>query len=82
MGILLCILGGLACLYGGIIIIVHAFQKSILWGLCALFIPFVALIFVVLNWAENMKPFLIYLAGAVLVGAGVAISPDVLSGAH
>jgi hypothetical protein len=79
---LLIVLGGLACLYGGIVILVHAFQKSILWGLGSLFIPFVALIFVVLNWAENMKPFLIYLAGAVLVGIGVGISPNAVSNLH
>jgi hypothetical protein len=73
---LLLIVGGLMCLYGGIVVLINAFKTSVLWGLGSLFVPFVSLIFVAMHWADNMKPFLIYLGGIVLVFAGVAMSPD------
>ena len=43
-------IGGLGSLVFGIIILVKAFQTSILWGLGSLFIPFVILIFVFLGY--------------------------------
>jgi len=53
-------------LIGGIWVIVIAFQKSLLWGLGSLIIPFVALIFVAMNFNETKKPFFIWLGGFIL----------------
>jgi hypothetical protein len=75
MGTLLLLVGALIAVVGSLWLLVKAFQTSIWWGLGSLFIPFVQLIFVIMNWAECKKPFLILLAGAVLCGIGVAISP-------
>lgn len=75
MGTLLLLVGALIACVGSIWLLVKAFQTSILWGLGSLFVPFVQLIFVIMNWAECKKPFLILLGGAVLCGIGIAISP-------
>lgn len=62
------ILGGIIIFIGfivsfiyGIILIIKAFQASILWGLGYLFIPFVSLIFIITHWDEAGKPFLLSL---------------------
>lgn len=65
-------MGGLAAVFwvvgmilgfvGGIWIVVLAFKESVLWGLGSLFVPFVALIFVILHWDVAKKPFFISLA--------------------
>jgi hypothetical protein len=67
---LLIVVGALMCLYGTIVVLINAFRASVLWGLGSLFIGPVMLVFVILNWSENMKPFLINVAGAVLLVAG------------
>jgi hypothetical protein len=56
---------------------VVTFKKSVWWGLGSLFIPLVGLIFVILNWQETKKPFLIYLAGVVMVVIAVMNSPEI-----
>jgi len=63
-------LGGLITLIGAIWLLVVAFKKSIWWGLGSLLIPFVSLIFVILNWQDSKKPFLIQVAGVVLCLVG------------
>jgi hypothetical protein len=78
MGMLLIVIGGLVALYGLVVMLINAFKASLLWGLGSLFIPLVLLVFVIMNWAENMKPFLIYLGGFVLMVVGAMMSaPDV-----
>lgn len=74
VGIAIMLVGAVLSLYGGIRILIAAFQKSVLWGLGCLFIPFVILIFVIQNWAETKTPFLINIAGAVLTVVGSALS--------
>jgi hypothetical protein len=60
-------LGCILLLVGGIWIVVLAFKKSVLWGIGSLIVPFVSLIFVIMNWQDSKKPFLIQIAGVVLV---------------
>jgi hypothetical protein len=77
MGMILMVVGGLVCLYGLVVMLINAFKTSMLWGLGSLFVPFVLLVFVIMNWSSNMKPFLIYIGGFVLLFAGAAMSgPD------
>jgi hypothetical protein len=75
MGQMLLLVGALIAVVGSLWLLVKAFQTSVWWGLGSLFIPFVQLIFVIMNWAECKKPFLILIAGAVLCGIGVAMVP-------
>jgi hypothetical protein len=67
MGTALYFVGLIISLVGGIWILVNAFKTSIWWGLGSLFVPFVSLIFVIMNWQQNKKPFLISVAGAVVI---------------
>lgn len=74
LGGILMLIGFLVSLIYGIILIVKAFQASILWGLGYLFVPFVGLIFIITHWDEAGKPFLLsllsiplYLLGAFMM---------------
>ncbi|MGJ7902255.1 hypothetical protein [Lysobacter sp. 1R34A] len=64
-------LGIVLCLIGGLWIVVNAFRKSIWWGLGSLLIPFVAVIFAVMNFAQNKIPLIIYIVGIVLLIVGM-----------
>ena len=42
-------------------LLVVAFKRSMLWGLAVMFVPFANIVFVVKNWDDAKKPFLINL---------------------
>ena len=52
MGIILIVIGMLICIVTGIMILIEAFKTSVLWGLGYLFVPFVALIFIIMNFQK------------------------------
>jgi len=60
------IVGSILLLVGSLMIIVEAFKLSLWWGLGVLFIPFVGLIFVVLNWQEGRNGALVFILGSLL----------------
>jgi hypothetical protein len=67
--------GCLLMLLGWIAFIVVAFRESILWGLGVLFLPFVSLIFLVLNWSRAKDSFFLQLWGlAILLVGAFALS--------
>lgn len=74
IGMVLTLVGGVTAFVGGIMILIKAFQKSILWGLGSLIIPFVILVFVILNWEESKQGFLIWLAGFIVIILGTVLS--------
>lgn len=63
----LLILGMILACVGGIWLLVVAFKESVWWGLGSLFIGPVALVFTILHWQVAKKPFLISLAGTILL---------------
>jgi len=69
-------LGCVVALIGGIWLLVVTFKKSVWWGLGSLFIPLVGLIFVIMNWQLTKTPFLVYLAGVVLLVIGAMNMPE------
>jgi len=73
IGLVLLIVGGLAMLVTGFMLLAKAFQTSVWWGLGYIFVPFVSLIFVAMYWSETKKPFLYMLVGLVVFMVGVAI---------
>ena len=77
----LLILGGILAIVGGIWLLVVTFQTSVLWGIGSLLLPFVSLIFVIMNWDATKKPFLIQVAGLVLVVIAVMNSHEAFVGA-
>lgn len=70
VGMLVMGVGAIVSLIFSVIILIKAFQESVLWGLGSLFIPFVILIFVIKNWADTKKPFLYAVGGWVLMIVG------------
>ena len=74
MGIALMIVGGLVALVGGIGVLIAAFRESVGWGIGCLVVPLVSLIFVVMHWEETKKPFLLNVAGSIVMVVGAVIS--------
>ena len=54
-------------------LLIVAFQESLLWGLGSLFVPLVGLIFICLNWDVSKRPVLIKLAGLGVFAVGMAL---------
>ena len=69
--------GGILLLIGSIMFIVNAFKVSVAWGLGVLFLAPVGLVFLVKNWQESKKSFLLSIVGTVLVIAGVMLGQPV-----
>jgi len=67
------IAGALVSIIGGIWFLVVAFQESVLWGLGCIFVPFVSLIFLIMNFGESWKPFVMSMAGSAVVVIGVLL---------
>ena len=73
--IILIALGLLASLVGGVWGIVVAFRRSVLWGLCYLFVPFAAMVFLVVAWADAKRSFFVSTMGILLM-ASVLLLPN------
>jgi hypothetical protein len=74
----LLIVGMILGVVGGIWLLVVAFKESVWWGLGSLLLPFVSLIFVIMHWQVSKKPFLISVAGGVLLGIAAVKMPHVV----
>ena len=81
LGMILTAIGGIMAVVGGVWIIVLAFRKSIVWGLLCLFISPVAILFAIQNWAIAKRPFLIEIAGVVIMIVGIALSGSAMTAA-
>jgi hypothetical protein len=70
-------LGFLLVLLGAVFFVIAAFRESILWGLGVLFVPFVPLVFLILEWPSAKRPFFWQLWGLALIflGAFVLAAP-------
>lgn len=73
---ILMLIGVVIGLIFGIQLLIIAFQKSVLWGLGYIFIPFVSLIFVVMHWDDTKKPFLRGLLAIPFVLVGAMLMPQ------
>ena len=69
---LLAIVGLVLLIVGGIAFVIAAFRESVLWGLGVVLLPFVSIIFLVLNWSRARQSFFLQLYGlAFLFGAAL-----------
>lgn len=73
LGMILAVVGGIGMLVFVIQILIHAFKKSIGWGLASLLIPLVIFVYVAQNWAEVKTPFLRWLICLVVYGIGFGL---------
>jgi hypothetical protein len=73
MGLLLIFLGfGLAVL-GWVILLIHAFQERILWGLACLLIPVAYIPFSILHWDTAKTGAITLTLGVALIYVGAAV---------
>lgn len=63
--------GMLLMLLGAVFFVLAAFRESILWGLGVLFLPFVALVYLILDWPTAKRPFFLWLYGLGFALAGI-----------
>lgn len=75
MAALFVLIGMLLVLIGGIWLLVVTFKEGVLWGLGSLVVPVVSIAFVCMHWHESKKPFLLQVAGLVLIVVGVVMAP-------
>ena len=74
IGAILMFAASIGMLVFGIQILIKAFQQSVWWGLGYIFVPFVALIYVVMFWDDTKKPFLYSLACVPVLVVGLLLS--------
>jgi hypothetical protein len=67
--------GAVALVAGNVWIVVNAFRTSVIWGLGTFLLPVVGLIFVLMHWEENRKPFLYSVLGTAAISAAVLLGP-------
>jgi hypothetical protein len=72
-------LGLLIMVVGNIWLLVVAYQKSLVWLLCIIFVPLALFVFVFRNWQTAKWAFLCGLLGPVLAVASVALDWDEIS---
>ena len=76
LALIFIVIGSLIALVYGILLLVKAFQVSILWGLAYLLIPFAALVFIIVHWEVAKKPFLMSLLSIPFIVIGLILAPD------
>lgn len=72
----LALIGFAFLLVGGIGLLIAAFRVSILWGIGCLILPIIQLVFLVAHWHEAKKPFLLQLAGLVIIFIAIVVYGD------
>ena len=77
IGGIIAIIGVIIMIIGFIMLLIVAFKKNIWWGLGSIFVPFVALIFLIMNWQKGKKSFFIWLAGFVLYIVGIVLGGSI-----
>lgn len=76
LALVLVIAGAIGCIASGIWLVVCAFKKGLVWGLCFLFVPFAAFVYYVVDWKNVWRPLLISVVGVVFLFGGACISPS------
>lgn len=66
-------IGAIIGLVYGIMLLIQAFKVNIWWGLGYIFVPFVALVFIIMHWDVSKKPFLMSLISIPFFIAGVLL---------
>ncbi|KAA3647719.1 MAG: hypothetical protein DWQ07_01680 [Chloroflexi bacterium] len=85
IGIIAIGIGTILSTVGSIWLLILAFREGTMWGLAAMFVPFVMLVFVIMYFGETWQPMVINLLGGVIATLGLAIlyfavGPELLLG--
>jgi hypothetical protein len=73
MATALAVVGLVLALIGSIMVLIAAFQESVVWGLGILVVPFLSLVFVFTHWEDTKKAFLLQVLGIVIFAAGIFV---------
>ena len=73
IGTIIIIIGVIVMIVGGIMLLIVAFKESIWWGLGSIFVPFVAIVFLIMHWQKAKKSFFIWLAGCAVYIVGMVL---------
>ena len=65
------ILAGIAMAW----VLIHAFRQNWLWGVVMIPLPFLGIVYAVMNWRECKIPFFLYFAGLLLISSKVFADP-------
>lgn len=78
VGMIIFVIGAIISVIGGIWFLVVAFRQTVWWGLGSIFIPFVALIFLIMHWSDAKKPFFVSLLGTVIMVVIAILMPQAI----
>ena len=83
IGVIALVIGSIISVIGNIWLLVLAFREGMVWGLAAMFVPFVMLVFVVMYFGETWQPMAINILGTLIAVMGFlilyfAIGPEAL----
>jgi hypothetical protein len=70
VGYIVLVLGILVWLYGELRFLVVAYRRNLWWFFGCLFVPFVPLIFLFMNWKATIGAYVLATAGLLITGAG------------
>ena len=76
LSLILTVIAAIIAVIYGVTLIIKAFQVSVWWGLGYMFVPFVALIFIVMHWQVAKEPFVKSLIAIPLMILGIALAPE------
>ena len=71
--LLLWLVGGVMTTIGSIWFLIVAFKENIFWGLGCIFLPFVSLIFLCMNWYRAREPFMLQFTGFIIFYLGILL---------
>jgi len=74
LGIILVFAGASIGALFAIIILGRAFQQSFAWGFGCLLVPFMLFVFVMMNWEETRRPFLLFLLAIPISVVGAILA--------
>jgi hypothetical protein len=74
LGTILMVVGWIGSIIFFIQILIHAFKRSVGWGIASLLIPIVSLVWAAKHWDELKKPTLMMIGFTVLAMLGSALS--------
>ncbi len=74
LGLILMGIGAIISIVYSIILIIESFKTSVIWGLVYLFVPFGALIFIIVHWDKAGSPFLKSLLSIPFFVIGIMIA--------
>lgn len=79
MSLILIALGWILSIVGGIWFLIKVFDDSIGWGIGCILLPFLSLVYLIMNFSDVKNPFFVQLAGSAFYIVGFMIAPEAVA---